>query len=524
MIGACVVVAAAPPLGFSLFIDAHVQASAQQTLADYAGRMTGRVETMMRGGIAVLAELHDTDVSACDLRGREAMRRAVAASRVIREIAVVGPDGQCASSPVASRYAILSEHVPVNATISVFVTRDEQGRRALAMRFQPTPRHRLTTYFLPESIGLDVLPAGWRQHGLATLAVDDGTVFEAAPEETELAEPLGEGVIIGKRASERFPVTGTISVAKAAVMDDYAGLRAYTFAVMALFAGLVTAIAATFARRHSRLSDDIAAGLSRGEFVPYYQPVLDVASGRLIGCEVLVRRRRRDGTIESPAHFIAQAELDGQIVDMTVRLMHGVIADLGEHYARHGKLKVGFNLCAQHFQDDTIIRDVKRIFANSPIAMHQLIFEVTERFPLVDMARAKTVIAKLQALGAKVALDDAGTGHSGLAALHRLGMDIVKIDKVFIDPITAETTEAPIVDSLVELAKSYEMSVVAEGVETLDQLRYLRGKGVDAAQGYLFAPPLPASSYISLVEALQKRSARRPTNRTGSTAPTIDAA
>lgn len=238
--------------------------------------------------------------------------------------------------------------------------------------------------------------------------------------------------------------------------------------------------------------------------------MLSLANGKLIGCEVLVRRRRRDGSIEVPASFIAQAEMDGQIVSMTRQLMRQVIVDLGEPCRENSRLKVGFNLCAQHFRDESVVDDIKRIFGPSEISFTQLVFEVTERFPLVDTARAKTIIAKLQALGARVALDDAGTGHSGLAALHRLGMDIVKIDKIFVDSIDATTTQAPIVDSLVDLAKSYGMSVVAEGVETLDQVRYLKAKGVDAAQGYLFAPPLPASSFVALVEAMAPRQTQSP--------------
>ncbi len=318
------------------------------------------------------------------------------------------------------------------------------------------------------------------------------------------ADPSGASPpsIRARAESERYPFHVDMRVSKGAVMASYELLQTYVFGAMSIFVLLVFGLGFALVRRRPSAADDIAYGLRRGEFIPFYQPVIELATGRLEGAEVLVRRRRRDGTIEVPAAFIAQAESDGQIIPITRALMRQVITNVGAAYRRRRELSVAFNLCASHFRDDEIVTDVENTFANSAIEFRQLVFEVTERYPLHDMAIAKLIMARLQALGARIALDDAGTGHSGLAALHRLGIDIVKIDKLFIDPIEAETKSAPIVDSLVELAQGLKMSVIAEGVETLDQVNYLRAQGVHQAQGYLFAPPLPASSFLRLVEAM----------------------
>jgi sensor c-di-GMP phosphodiesterase-like protein len=188
---------------------------------------------------------------------------------------------------------------------------------------------------------------------------------------------------------------------------------------------------------------------------------------------------------------------------MTRRLMEKCRDELGRCYATRPRLKVAINLFADHFEDMSTVEDVRRIFATGGVAFGQVVLEVTERYPLSNLTRAKVAISALQELGCRVALDDAGTGHGGLAYLQKLGLDQIKIDKVFIDTITSTTASSPIVDSLTDLARSMRMEVVAEGVETIQQVEYLRRRGVDQAQGYLFAKPLPGPLYLDLIEAME---------------------
>jgi sensor c-di-GMP phosphodiesterase-like protein len=216
----------------------------------------------------------------------------------------------------------------------------------------------------------------------------------------------------------------------------------------------------------------------------------------------LVRWRKPDGRMAPPGSFIGLAEASDQIFPLTRALMESALADLGEAYRARPGLKVGFNLVARHFDDVSIVDDVERIFAGSQIGIGQLMFEVTERQPLTDIPRARIVISKLQALGARVALDDVGTGHGGLSYLLKLGVDVMKMDKMFVDAIGTSRYSVAIVDSLVRLASDMNLDLIAEGVETIEQVEYLRAKGVRMAQGYVFAPPLPASSYLALVKAM----------------------
>jgi EAL domain-containing protein (putative c-di-GMP-specific phosphodiesterase class I) len=136
------------------------------------------------------------------------------------------------------------------------------------------------------------------------------------------------------------------------------------------------------------------------------------------------------------------------------------------------------------------------------VSYDQLVFEVTERYPLKDLDRARKIINEMHSLGCRVALDDTGTGHGGLAYIQQLGIDIIKIDKMFVDAMVGDLSAARIVDVLVELANSLGMGVVAEGIEHEEQIEKLREKGVTAAQGYIFAPPLPGPLFLDLVESL----------------------
>ena len=145
---------------------------------------------------------------------------------------------------------------------------------------------------------------------------------------------------------------------------------------------------------------------------------------------------------------------------------------------------------------------MRRIFNKSQIRMSQVVLEVTERQPLENLTETRRVIAALQGLGVRVAIDDVGTGHSGLSYMLKLGVDIIKIDKMFIDAIGTDRNSNTIIETLIDLAQNMRMEIIAEGVETFEQVVRLRELGVRAAQGYVFAPPLPGSAFLQLVEAI----------------------
>ncbi|MGA9338662.1 MAG: EAL domain-containing protein [Pseudolabrys sp.] len=247
---------------------------------------------------------------------------------------------------------------------------------------------------------------------------------------------------------------------------------------------------------------EIEHALEAGEFVPYYQPIVDIRTGRLCGAEVLVRWRKLDGTLVLPGAFIPLMESSDLIHTLTRNLMQKVCDEAGPSISRRSDLRIAFNFAGKLFSEPTIVKDVRNIFANSPIKFSQVVLEVTERDPIVNFTKTRQTIAALQDLGVRIAIDDVGTGHSGLSYMLKLGVDIIKIDKIFVDAIGTDRNSTTIVETLVDLARNMRMDVVAEGVENFEQVMHLRALGVRLAQGYVFAPPLPGSSFLQLVEAI----------------------
>jgi len=215
-----------------------------------------------------------------------------------------------------------------------------------------------------------------------------------------------------------------------------------------------------------------------------------------------MRWRKADGTVVPPVAFIPLAESSGLIVAMTRALMKRVCEEAGAEFARRPHLRVSFNLTATHFRNEDIVDDVRRIFKKSQIRMSQVVLEVTERQPLENLTETRRVVAALQGLGVRVAIDDVGTGHSGLSYMLKLGVDIIKIDKMFIDALGTDRNSNTIIETLIDLAQNMRMEIIAEGVESFEQVVQLRELGVRSAQGYVFAPPLPGSAFLKLVEAI----------------------
>jgi EAL domain-containing protein (putative c-di-GMP-specific phosphodiesterase class I) len=187
---------------------------------------------------------------------------------------------------------------------------------------------------------------------------------------------------------------------------------------------------------------------------------------------------------------------------MTYDLMRRVSDEAGSAIGNRPGLKISFNFASKLFSDEVVVKDVCAIFARSPIKMTQVVLEVTERDPIENFAATRQIIAALQSFGVRIAIDDVGTGHSGLSYMLKLGVDIIKIDKMFVDSIGTDRNSTTIVETLVDLAHNMRMDVVAEGVENFEQVMHLREIGIRAAQGYVFAPPLPGSAFLKLVEAM----------------------
>jgi EAL domain-containing protein (putative c-di-GMP-specific phosphodiesterase class I) len=238
---------------------------------------------------------------------------------------------------------------------------------------------------------------------------------------------------------------------------------------------------------------DLEHALEHEEFVVLYQPVVEMHTQRLIGVEALVRwQHPRDGLL-APYHFIANAEANGLIVPLGRWVLRQATQQLARWRAESPEaasgLRMNVNLSARQFQYAGLVDDVRAAIADAGIDPASLTLEITESMLMADIESAKATLHRLRRLGVRLAIDDFGTGYSSLSYLKQLPVDIIKIDKTFVDQVDIDADDVALVDAVVGLGQALKMQTVAEGIETDGQWAMLRRIGIDHGQGYLFGRP-----------------------------------
>jgi EAL domain-containing protein (putative c-di-GMP-specific phosphodiesterase class I) len=244
------------------------------------------------------------------------------------------------------------------------------------------------------------------------------------------------------------------------------------------------------------LETQLRRALERQEFSVHYQPIIELESRSACGFEALVRWNRPDGTMTPPADFIPVAEETGLIVPLTHWVMREACRQVAEWQRTFDSpLTLTVNISSKLFDRATLVDEVRRAIAESGLLPGTLRLEITESF-LVDSSDAVVQrLDELRAIPVELYLDDFGTGFSSLSYLAKLPVDTLKIDRSFVTDITAGPSGLALVSTIINLAHSLTLKVVAEGVETEEQSRLLRLLGCDEVQGYLFSKPLPAGIF-----------------------------
>jgi EAL domain-containing protein (putative c-di-GMP-specific phosphodiesterase class I) len=246
---------------------------------------------------------------------------------------------------------------------------------------------------------------------------------------------------------------------------------------------------------------DLRHALERGQFSLHYQPQIDLASGAIVGMEVLLRwNHPQHGTI-APARFIALAEDMGLIIPIGAWVLRAACEQTRAwQLAGYGELRVAVNLSPRQFTQKGLAQSIAAILADTGLEARHLELELTESMVMSDVDHAITILRELKKLGVKIAIDDFGTGYSSLSYLRRFPIDVLKIDQSFVGDITSEEDGAAIVRTIISLAHSLRLKVIAEGVETVEQLAYLRAHDCDQVQGYLFSRPVGAGEFETLIK------------------------
>ncbi|MCC6196516.1 MAG: EAL domain-containing protein [Burkholderiales bacterium] len=244
------------------------------------------------------------------------------------------------------------------------------------------------------------------------------------------------------------------------------------------------------------LESALRHALPRREFVLNYQPRIDIRSGRIVGVEALLRWNHPDMGLVAPNQFVPLAEETGLIVPIGRWVLRSACAQLAAWRAEGlPRMRVAVNLSARQFWDDSLIADISDALAEAPLTPDELELEITESMVMHNAERAVSTLSRLRELGISVAIDDFGTGYSSLGYLKRFPIDNVKIDRSFIKDLPHDSDDGAITRAVIAMARSLRIRVVAEGVETREQLDFLRAHECDECQGYYFSRPLPAAEF-----------------------------
>ncbi len=251
-----------------------------------------------------------------------------------------------------------------------------------------------------------------------------------------------------------------------------------------------------------QLETDLRFAIERDEFELYYQPIVGLKNADLLGFEALVRWNHPTRGLVPPNDFIPICENTGLVVPMTVKILRSACTQVAKWQnsvqSKHS-LSVAVNLSGKHFAHHDLVDQIREVLNTSGIDPLSLKLELTESAVMENAEAAILMLKQIKETGVQISIDDFGTGYSSLSYLHRFPIDLLKIDRSFVSAMETNVENTEIVRTVVALAKSLNLKVVAEGIETLHQFHQLRILGCDYGQGYLFSKPLPVADIEMMI-------------------------
>jgi EAL domain-containing protein (putative c-di-GMP-specific phosphodiesterase class I) len=248
------------------------------------------------------------------------------------------------------------------------------------------------------------------------------------------------------------------------------------------------------------LESNLRRGLERREFSLNYQAKLDLKTGAITGVEALLRWQNAELGMVSPAKFIPVAEETGLIVHIG-RWVLKTACEQNVAWQRQGlpPINMAVNLSVRQFADENLLEDITAILAQTGMQPSQLELEITEGMLIHDIERAIKLLTAIKQMGVRLAIDDFGTGYSSLGQLKNFPIDTLKVDRSFIRDLATDSEDKAITSAIIAMGKTLSLTVVAEGVETLEQQAFLREQACDEMQGYYFSRPIAADEFATLL-------------------------
>jgi len=495
-----------PVMGVDYLLDNYVRVRERAQVQRSVDAITDRIQNGAYDGIASLRQILADSPSLCTPTFVANVHKAIEQSLYLKQVLVESADGTqyCDGFSETVSYSPLSASLAIPGHTETIAVGKLGDLSTPALKISQTfGTTRMVSVFLPiVSSDAKGLLSRFKPTAMVRIALTNDTPVLVAGDPSAYDDRNGTEFIAAEGFAGELPIRVEAAVPFAVVRADYADLDMSFTIVACIMSGAFLVLALQYVRRSKIPAFDLERAIGAGELKPYYQPVINLKTGELAGCEVLCRWEKKNGEVVMPGAFIDYAEVTGLAIPMTLSLMQQVRQDLNDLCIEMTDLKISINLFEGHFRDGSIVEDVRAIFGSSNISFGQLVFEITERRPMGDSVAANSVIAGLHAIGARLAMDDVGTGHSNLAYMQTLGVDVIKIDRIFVDMIKPQTQQVPVLDGLISMCRDLGTEIIAEGVETEAQALYLRGRGVVMAQGWLFAPALKVGAFRDLARAL----------------------
>ena len=478
-------------------IDGHQKRQLEE-LADVALR---RAEVATNFGAATLDELAAKGTLNCDPGTLQSVRLQVYQRSTVKDIRLVNRDGSVICSAYSetlefdSGWIDRADMLPsLDGRLLLFRV-DQFSGVALGVLRDVDEKSSAVAILGINSNLFDIMPAELRAHSEVVLRLKSGLEVGRFPTGSE---PLAHAISIDA-SSTHYPIEATVRV-DTGILQRWNNEAYWPAMLIALGLGLAFGFLLTRTRLEGPIAD-IDRALARQEFKPFFQPTFNLGSGEIVGCEVLARWIRSDGTVVSPINFIPLAESSGRIEPMTWQILSAALKEAAVLLREDKTFKMSFNVAPRHLLSEGFIDSLRSVVLAAKVSPRQIVLEVTERSELPDLERAASIVRALRELGFRVAMDDVGVGNSGLSQMKGLGANTIKIDKFFVDTITEDEAAASVVAMLVRLARDLRMTVVAEGIETAEQVQMLIACGVEEGQGYVVSPPLPFASFNELLQA-----------------------
>ncbi|WP_322052728.1 EAL domain-containing protein [Paraburkholderia bannensis] len=487
-------------------VDTVVEQHQRAQVDEYARRALVRAEVVTAEADAALRALVPYDGTPCTPEHLQTMRHTEEQYRYIRNVAWTdGVTVRCSTLRGLAGSALPPAQWRYSDGFSAWST--ETGKRGnetrmLNMRYGShivvvDPRFYLDIVPLDDTIELALLES-FDGAIVTRWPRADTALMRAALFRTPPASFFEQRYYVVNR-SQRYPLTVVAYEPADRVRPDVAAQVRLFLAPALLASALGTWLVLRWRRKLRTPRHALLEGIRRRQFAAWFQPLVDVRTGRCVGAEALVRWTLADGAVIAPDTFIPMAESLGLIQPITDLVIQSVFAGAGTLLAQRRDLHISINVTRDDLASSRFLHTLKACFANHDVRAEQIWFECIER-AFIDAQRLGPVLQGYRDSGHKVFIDDFGTGYSSLAYLHSLPVDGIKIDKSFINALTSGSEMNAIVPHIIGIAHELKLAMVAEGVEVEAQAEYLREHGVQFAQGWLYAKAMPAAEFVRWVE------------------------